>query len=837
MIFCPVCGKMENFSSPVELRRHLIAQLANGVQFSFPLICRDALCSGWGSYSTIDNYIAHVKKFHTFSNEANGQSSGETAFPSQPNNCYNVYDEQNVCSSQLETNSEQNDFENEVLQLLLTMYSNSSVPHSCVSGVIQSFEKYVGLLRRNVLDALNSCGEEIILSHSVVEKVFEKAEHALHKVNTSFKAKNSLFTHPLFVNPEPIPLSYRRETQLTRGDVVLSRLMVEQSYYISIIETFKALFHDPKFAKLILEEVVLISPEGVYNSFTDGYFFQSHSLFSNYLKKTLRLQIFYDGMGTTNPLRGHCAPHNVGVFYFIIENLPTHYNSCFQNIHVFALCHTLDLKKNGFGPVLSRFMEDLQTLETEGVTISVPEVGDIQIHATISQFSGDCLAMNEIYGLVCDFSHDYNCAICYSTKEEFSNNFLDTHFSLRSKQQHAVDLLNVSYSNDSRVIHVRGVKHDSVLNGSLFFHTAESRSLDIMHVMSEGIIPYEFSCILHEFIVIRKVIDLDTFNEKVRQMYCILEVDKGNTPAELNKICDPGKGLSPKLTANEIFCLFRNSMYILGDYVDDDADKHWKLFLQLQSIVDIVFAPKLTTSMLNYYSELYEKHLKLFRKLYNHLPIKPKQHFMVHFPTIVRRNGPPTFNSCMKYELRNSFFKRTSHIICNFKNIVMSLATRNQITSLSHTLRKTRMRDNCVKTHKCKTIPLQHLNGWQIILERLHLDLDSTVTISVKAKIWGRRYSKGNIVVLGKRCGDRILEFGLVETIIWSPINELAYLFVKKMETLGLDQSINAYNVKQQTGDTFLILSINELYDYHPLDVYTPYDDREMYVRLKYSII
>jgi len=43
-----------------------------------------------------------------------------------------------------------------------------------------------------------------------------------------------------------------------------------------------------------------------------------------------RLQLFYDGMGTTNPLRGQSVMNNVGVFYFTVKN----FTKCIQ----FVLC-------------------------------------------------------------------------------------------------------------------------------------------------------------------------------------------------------------------------------------------------------------------------------------------------------------------------------------------------------------------------------------------------------------------------------------------------------------------------------------------------------------------
>jgi len=38
--------------------------------------------------------------------------------------------------------------------------------------------------------------------------------------------------------------------------------------------------------------------------------------------------------------------------------------------------------------------------------------------------------------------------------------------------------------------------------------------------------------------------------------------------------------------------------------------------------------------------------------------------------------------NCMRYELKNSFFKRCAHIMCNFANICQTLAYRHEQNSL-----------------------------------------------------------------------------------------------------------------------------------------------------------
>ncbi len=146
LYYCPVCKKQENFDSLLELKRHIASLRNNGVPFAFPLICVDPLCGGEGSYSNLDSYIAHIRKYvHS-------------------NNCPTVVGTQN-CIAPAEitpdlevdnTDCRVNEFEDEVRHLLLSMYHNSTIPHVVVIEVVKSLEKCVQILKSNVTSVINN---------------------------------------------------------------------------------------------------------------------------------------------------------------------------------------------------------------------------------------------------------------------------------------------------------------------------------------------------------------------------------------------------------------------------------------------------------------------------------------------------------------------------------------------------------------------------------------------------------------------------------------------------------------------------------------------------------
>ena len=53
---------------------------------------------------------------------------------------------------------------------------------------------------------------------------------------------------------------------------------------------------------------------------------------------------------------------------------------------------------------------------------------------------------------------------------------------------------------------------------------------------------------------------------------------------------------------------------------------------------------------------------------------------MVHYGTIIENSGPLLHMMVMRFEAKHSFSKHLAHIICNFKNIAFSLASRHQLS-------------------------------------------------------------------------------------------------------------------------------------------------------------
>jgi hypothetical protein len=84
--------------------------------------------------------------------------------------------------------------------------------------------------------------------------------------------------------------------------------------------------------------------------------------------------------------------------------------------------------------------------------------------------------------------------------------------------------------------------------------------------------------------------------DRVHKFWGMINLDKFNKPPELVVREKPGHLLSPSMKAIQMWCLLRYLPLIVGECVPYE-DKNWLFLLHLSEMVDFIFAPKFTTSI------------------------------------------------------------------------------------------------------------------------------------------------------------------------------------------------------------------------------------------------
>ena len=133
---------------------------------------------------------------------------------------------------------------------------------------------------------------------------------------------------------------------------------------------------------------------------------------------------------------------------------------------------------------------------------------------------------------------------------------------------------------------------------------------------------------------------------------------------------------SMSLSASEIWCLFRVLPLILADGIPVD-DAVWILYTQLSEILQIVFAPSLKNEWIHDLRQLIPKFDYQLMTMASYI-LKPKFHFLLHYPDLLEEFGPLRHLWCMRFESFHTEIKQVCKSSCNFKNIGLTVANRIQ---------------------------------------------------------------------------------------------------------------------------------------------------------------
>jgi len=841
MFRCYACGHCEptvaKFRAHLQ-RHHIVGEL------SYPILCSD--CKS--SFATIYNFMRHVTVFHSdTAGCGRGMVSGAQS------------DSYMECSSENDSSVESvtgtvtsdtfgstgDDYANlfgnvraEGISLVAGLRANSSIPFSVVPAVVQSFNNMssslVSLVQAETLQSLVSSGVDRSVIANVKSHLDSKLRDSMEPLDflsTRYKQDRFFDSHQMAVKPETVSFG----TNFTSHGGT-SRLVYETFQYVPVAKTLQSLMQNKGFVEMMLHDKCV---PGTIQDFVDGEKYRTHHLFSDCSKVTLMIQLFYDGLGVTNPLRGHSTLHNVGVFYYTIKNIPHQHNSCFANVHLLALCYSEDLKKYGFGPVLEKFVAEMNTLSEIGFVGTFPVIGEQTIYASLCQVTCDNLALNGILGFIESFSCDYFCTICYATQDEIQTHFREEFFQRRTLHEYNQDVQKLRQGADTNRKHIRGVKTDCALNQIEGYHVTSNCSLDIMHVVLEGILPVELGCILHGLCMVDKVISFETLNRELQIFWGKITVEKTHKPLQLNRLLEPGQGLSPTMKALQYWTLLKYLPVIFGNLAPA-ANTHWHFLLHLSHLVDMLFCPRFTLGMISYMRSTIEDHLAMFLSIYGSngaVRLRPKHHLLIHLPSIVLQSGPLIGMSCLRYELKNSFLKRSAHIVCNFTNICHTLAYRHQQRALFSLLSNAHCRTVPTVTHH-KMVVVSNLEYGSLLCDKLGVVCTECVSVAVKLSVASVQYKQDDYVIIDAVSDTDSLIFGRIVNFVACSHSEEWYIAVESLETVKYWTHFHAYHVCAVRPVAYRVLAVSEMIDHHPLYCHSTVVDgvQQRFIRIPYHI-
>lgn len=302
-----------------------------------------------------------------------------------------------------------------------------------------------------------------------------------------------------------------------------------------------------------------------------------------------------------------------------------------------------------------------------------------------------------------------------------------------------------------------------------------------MHDILEGVCRYDMGRILYRFIYVNKFFKLDTLNRRIKYFDYHQNVDAGNKIPIIVENQVKKKMLI--MSSAEMLALVVYFPFLCYDLVDTEDDG-WSLYSLLYEILYYSMKDEFSDSEIIFFKQIIKQHNELFVNIFKE-KLKPKFHFLTHYPSSIKRLGPLHMLSSMRYEGFHRVGKTNAHIVSSRVNIIKTLAIRYQLR-LCYRLQYKIGLNNKFEFGKHKTVCSTHRSNLQKmgISDELH-EIDWF-------KYNGIHFKVGCAIKLSQ---SDLPKFGIIRSIICTE-NEKVLLHCEISNEVDIDTLINAFTIK-----------------------------------------
>lgn len=546
-----------------------------------------------------------------------------------------------------------------------------------------------------------------------------------------------------------------------------------------------------------------------FSSFTDGTLHKSHNHEDNH---QIHITLYSDDWEPVNPLGTSRKKHKINGIYWTFSTLDYRHRSCLHVLSLACMAKSVDISDPSFG--WSKYMEpllrDLKLLEDCGVYI---ESLGCSVKGSITAVVADNLGAHTLGGFVESFGPNvqYICRFCTANNSQIQNadgNGMQV-FRRRTKDAHDAHVKQVH--DNPALPSVFGVKRECVIQKYLpSFSPANRFPPDIAHDLLEGVVPVELAMCLDILINNKEYgLSASVINHKIESFHYRF-MDRVNKPQCISLNFAAAGTVGGNATEN--WTLIRLLPLLIGESVNK-GDMAWDLLMDLKDIVELCFAPKISESAVGYLASKITDHKLLYKSLFPHTLLKPKHHFIEHYPELIREFGPLIHMWTMRFEAKHAYFKTVVRESRCFKNVLKMLANKHQLMS-AYFLASPNYFSPHIEVEQSTTVSTSSLRSdIQHAIQCSCLSNNNEFMFASTASVYGTKYSVGMVVVTGAVSG--LPEFSQILNII--VMSDKLY-FVAEGRLSWFCDHIHGYII--ETTGQVQIIELSSLLDYYPLVPY-----------------
>ena len=817
-------------TGPKNLFSHLKEHIRKGDKATCPFsgCCKE--------FSVASTFTSHLSRSHkSWSPDAidsklrvspqYGVDTDVTVHSKDMQNEFDIVPPSQYCDEDLDDNNDpwysmrelQDTLKNKLALFCLNLQTKHHVPAKVIDHIvneIQSVNEFsVQNIEKQCKDVFSKYEtDEKILTDIMAEVIsILRQDPISHSFHPAYGELRSIQTRKTFYKSkydyvEPASYNFADDNSDSEGHF----------HYVPILESLKAMYKDPKIENALRSQV---QTGNILCDFTDGTVFKTSQFFKDN-PDALQLILYQDSFETANPLGSAKKKHKILAVYYTLGNLHSSVRSAIDTMQLVLLCKETDFKKQkDSGPVklFQHLIKDLKKLENEGVYL-----GDKwgRKRGTVAFILGDNLGSHMIGGYVENFSTcSHWCRYCLFPKDDLNAGLvIPRSYAARTKENYEKAL-----SEKGEESHYQGVKYNSVFNSLSYFHvTTPGLPPCLGHDLFEGIVKVDLHLFLEYFVHEKKWFTYEQLNVKTKT-FKLKGSDALDKPATMN-----GNALQGH--AVQVWTFLRFIPLYIGNKIEDQDDSVWKLLLLLRNCVEVICKPFVQIKDIILMNDYLEEYLYAQAQNFPSDPLKPKHHYLTHYPQLTMQCGPLIRLWTLRFESKHSYFKKSIRSAQNFKNITSSLAEKHQLLQALYS--QGSLFKNSVSYESAIIFKPQLYNeGIQLAVQNTaELKIDHNTLVCSKVFLNCTCYKVGSYILLGKDQNDNI-QCGEIMLILLVE-NKYATFVVNSRSTIYMT-NLGLHKIDKQNPPVVVCVSPQNLLDIYPLEVYLVHGFQ--YLVLKHS--
>lgn len=536
--------------------------------------------------------------------------------------------------------------------------------------------------------------------------------------------------------------------------------------------------------------------------------------------KLIPLLLYSDDFSPDNVLSGNSNNKQCS-FQYTFPVFPQHLLTSTEYVFE-ALLFPSKLKslEKGLEKCLSDLVNILKKLEDDGLVLNINEE-DIKVYFVMSLKIGDNLDLNEMLGFQKSFNANSFCRFCRTLSAETKYDVKIRKENLRNELNYAQDL----EKNDPKAT---GIQANSIFNKLRIFHVTRNFYCDMMHDLWEGVCKYVVCYVLNYFIYTKKKFSLSTFNN-LKNQFDYGEIEIGNIS---NEISEPHiKNTNINMTSSQMKTLMHFLPLMIGSLIkeDDEDYSYWRLILELQEIIDYLLLSEFSSSKLKSLSLLITRFLKHYINLFG--PLKPKFHFLLHYPQCILEVGPLRNLMCFVYEQKNRQVKAYSNVMNQRINLSSSLSFKSSMR-FSSLIRKHELSgfplDICVQSSiELSWSDVTQKSFYTKSQEYFHSLSGAEKIREVKKMIYKKAVYKNHFHVILKGRNENVKLYKIIGII---SVDDEIKVIAEETNIIEFSKHLRSYKVGE-TRNIFKVISLQDI-KHLPLNLHVTVEGNT-YFRIK----